>query len=54
MAIDWGFAGQVSGVGFGIVFSLLVILAIVIWLTRLIVSKIGAGEGETGDKEKGD
>ena len=54
MGVDWGFAGQVGGVGFGMVFALLVILAIIIWLTGLVITKIGAGKAEVGEKKKGE
>ena len=54
MAIDWGFAGQVGGIGFGLVIVVLIILALVIWLTGLVLSKIGASKAETDDKKKGD
>jgi Na+-transporting methylmalonyl-CoA/oxaloacetate decarboxylase gamma subunit len=55
MAVDWGLAGQIGGIGFGLVFAVLVILAVAVWLTGLIISKIGARKTETGDsKEKGD
>ena len=56
MAVDWGFAGQVGGVGFGLVFAVLIILAVVIWLVGLVLSKIGAGKGEAEaeEKKKGD
>lgn len=53
MAVDWGFAGQVGGIGFGMVFAMLIILAIIIWLVGLILSKIGAGKAETNAKRKG-
>ncbi len=53
MAVDWGFAGQVGGVGFGIVFVVLVILAVVMWLTGLVVRKIGTGKEETSNNKKG-
>ena len=53
MEISWGQALQVGGVGFGMVFALLIILAIVIWLTGLVLSKVSSGKGETGDKKKG-
>jgi len=52
MAVDWAFAGQVGGVGFGMVFALLIILAIVIWLVGLILSKIGSGKAEDSDRKK--
>ena len=53
MGVSWGQALQVGGVGFGMVFALLIILAIVIWLTGLVLSKISIDKGETGDKKKG-
>jgi len=54
MAVDWGFAGQVGGVGFGLVFVVLILLAVAIWLVGLILSKIGAGKAEAEEKKKGD
>jgi len=54
MGVDWGFAGQIGGFGFGLVFVVLIILALAIWLVGLILSKITAGKGEAGDKKKGD
>ena len=53
MGIDWGFAGQVGGVGFGMVFVLLIILAVVIWLVGLVVSKTSVSKGETSNNKKG-
>ncbi len=53
MGIDWGFAGQIGGVGFGMVFMLLIILAVVIWLVGVVLSKFSIGKGETSDKKKG-
>jgi len=54
MAVDWGFAGQVAGVGFGVVFALLIILGVIIWLVGLIVNKIGVSKAEASAKKKGD
>jgi len=54
MAVDWGFAGQVAGIGFGVVFALLIILGVIIWLVGLIVNKIGVGKAEASAKKKGD
>ena len=51
MGIDWGFAGLVGGVGFGMVFALLIILAVVIWLVGLVVSK--AEKNKTSGETKG-
>ena len=53
MAVDWGLAGQIGGVGFGLVFAVLIILALAIWLVGLVLSKISPGKGETEDKKKG-
>ena len=52
MAIDWGFAGQIGGVGFGAVFAILIILAVVIWLVGLGLSKTSTSKSEPGNKEK--
>ncbi len=51
--IDWAFAGKIGGVGFGMVFAVLVILALVLWLAGLVFRKIDAGEEKTGDDKKG-
>ena len=53
MEVDWGFAGQIGGIGFGLVFAVLTILALTVWLVGLILNKISPGRGETGDKKKG-
>ena len=54
MAIDWGLAGQIGGVGFGLVFLVLVILASAIWLVGLVLGKISASNGATSNEKKGD
>ena len=53
MGVDWGFAGQVGGVGFGMVFALLIILAGVIWITGLLVKKTTSDKNKTEKTEKG-
>jgi Na+-transporting methylmalonyl-CoA/oxaloacetate decarboxylase gamma subunit len=53
MTVDWGFAGQVGGAGFGMVFALLIILAIVIWLTGRLVNKTRSTGEKTDDNQKG-
>ena len=53
MAVDWGFAGLVGGMGFGIVFAVLVILSAAIWLTGLVINKTVASKDETNDGKKG-
>ena len=40
MAVDWGFAVQVGGAGFGMVFALLIVLAMVITITGAIINRI--------------
>ena len=54
MTVDWGFAGQIGGLGFGLVFAVLIILAVAIWLVGFILRKVGTGKSEAGDKKKGD
>lgn len=54
MAVDWAQAWQIGGIGFGFVFIVLVILALVMWLTGILLRKIGAGWDEAGDKNRGD
>lgn len=54
MAVDWGFAGQIGGIGFGLVFAVLIILALAIWLTGLVLSRIGTGKAEANNKRKED
>ena len=51
MTVDWGFAGQIGGMGFGIVFAVLIILAVAIWLTGLVTSKIGTSKDEPSEKK---
>ena len=53
MAVDWAQAWQIGGIGFGLVFTVLVILALVMWLTGILLRKIGAGRDEAGDKNRG-
>ena len=53
MAIDWAFAGKIGGVGFGMVFAVLLILAIVLWVVGLIFTRLAAGKEDTGDSKKG-
>ncbi len=49
----WAQALQIGGMGFGTVFAVLIILAVAIWLTGLVISKIGIGKEETSDRKKG-
>jgi Na+-transporting methylmalonyl-CoA/oxaloacetate decarboxylase gamma subunit len=40
MEIDWGYAAQIGGIGFGTVFLVLVILAVVITIVGLATRRI--------------
>ena len=52
MEIDWAQAWQVGGIGFGLVFAVLIILALVMWLTGLLLNKIGGGADTTDEKQE--
>lgn len=55
MAVDWGFAGQIGGVGFALVFVVLIVLAIAVWLVGMVINKISTRKkDEAGDEKKGD
>jgi len=54
MTVDWVFAGQVGGVGFGAVFIILIILGIVIWLVGRILNKMDTSVQKADEKKKGD
>lgn len=54
MGVDWALAGKIGGVGFGLVFVVLIILAVVLWLVGMIFKKTEAGGKETaGNTKKG-
>ncbi len=53
MTIDWGLAGKIGGIGFGMVFVVLIILAVAIWLAGLVVSRISTSTDKTNDTKKG-
>ncbi len=36
---DWGLALQIGGIGFGVVFLVLCVLATALWLTGVVTSK---------------
>ena len=54
MGIDWSSAGQIGGLGFGLVFVVLIVLAAAIWLVGLVVGRIGAEKAEASGKKKGE
>ena len=51
MAIDWGLAARLGGMGFGLVFAVLLILALTIWLMGFSVRIFGMKEPKE-DKTK--
>ena len=51
-AIDWGQAWQIIVIGFGLVFTVLIVLAIVIWLTGWLLNKIGGGTDTAKEKQE--
>ncbi len=54
MSVDWGEAILLAGKGFGVVFLVLVILAVVTWLVGLVFqrSKRGQEEARSATKEE--
>ncbi len=54
MWVDWGLAGKIAGMGFGMVFALLIILGVIIWLTGLVFTKLSAGKAEANNNKKGE
>jgi len=52
MEIDWAQAWQIVVIGFGLVFAVLIVLAIVMWLTGWILSKIGGGTDTTEENRE--
>ena len=54
MAVDWGFAGQIGGFGFGLVFVVLIFLAGAIWFVGWVIKKVSTGKGEAEEEKKGD
>jgi len=53
MDIDWAQAWQIGGIGFGLVFVILGVLALATWLVSLIIKKIEGGEAEVKDEKEG-
>ncbi len=51
--IDWALAWKIGGIGFGMVFVVLIILAIILWLVGMVFRKIEAGKENTGGDKKG-
>ncbi len=47
MTIDWGEAGLLAGQGFGTVFLILIILAVVTWLVGFVFQRTKKGQAKT-------
>ena len=47
MEINWVEAWQISGIGFGLVFVILAILAVVTWLLNVLLNKNSCDNDET-------
>ena len=50
--VDWGQAFQIGGVGFGLVFAVLVVLASAIWLVGLLLNKVFGRNNVTSEKKE--
>jgi len=51
--VNWAEAFEIGGIGFGLVFLVLVILAVVIWITGLWLKRHGDEEEEKTEGEGG-
>jgi Na+-transporting methylmalonyl-CoA/oxaloacetate decarboxylase gamma subunit len=52
MTVDWVKAGQIGGVGIGLVFIVLIILAVTIWLVGFVLNKISVRRAKTNGKKE--
>ncbi len=52
VVIEWAEAWKVSGMGFGLVFLVLALLAIAIWLIGVVLRRMDSGRVETTKKEE--
>lgn len=51
--VDWGLAVETGATGFGLVFAVLLILAVVVWIVGLLVKKLAPAKPERRDGKKG-
>ncbi len=54
MEVDWGQALEIGGLGFVLVFIVLVILAFSMWVMNLLIRKYGPKEAEESDEQNGE
>ena len=52
IAVDWGEALRVAGVGFGMVIGILAVLGIAVWITGILLHKIGSKSEEESSQQK--
>ncbi|UCE97445.1 MAG: OadG family protein [Dehalococcoidia bacterium] len=52
MEINWVEAWQISGIGFGLVFVILAILAVVTWLFSLLLNKKSSDNDQAEARKK--
>lgn len=48
-AVDWGYALTVAGVGFGVVFLVLSVVAAALWAVGLVTRKLARQEDQKKD-----
>ncbi len=51
--VDWGFAGRIGGIGFGLVFGVLIVLALAMWATGLLLRKFAPVKADVKENKKG-
>lgn len=51
--IEWGLVAKIAGGGFGLVFFILAILALVAWLTGLGVRKFSKTDSKDEERKRG-
>jgi Na+-transporting methylmalonyl-CoA/oxaloacetate decarboxylase gamma subunit len=52
MEIDWAQALQIGSIGFGLVFAILFILAVVTWLASFIINRNVSSDDETATQKE--
>jgi Na+-transporting methylmalonyl-CoA/oxaloacetate decarboxylase gamma subunit len=52
MEVDWGQAFQIGGIGFSLVFAVLLALASAIWLVALLLNKVFGGTNIASEKKE--
>jgi Na+-transporting methylmalonyl-CoA/oxaloacetate decarboxylase gamma subunit len=50
--IDWNLVAKIAGGGFGMVFFILAILALVVWITGLGVRKFSKTDSKSEEKKQ--